>query len=259
MPCRRESGARTCEGGKPVTRPLPGPVWAIVPARGGSKSIPLKNLVSLAGRPLLDYGVLSALASNVCDRIIGSTDDHQIATRFRDLGIEVDMRPSHLATDESSVADTVSDLVRRQSTQHGLPWLVVLVQPTSPFVTPAHISGLVDSMAADPSARSGQTIAACPHNHHAWNQREFHDGHVSFVHQVEREQAYNKQAKPKRWVFGNLLATTAAAILSGDSLFARPSAAVIIEPPYDFDLDSALDLRLAEAMIASGLVDLAHL
>jgi hypothetical protein len=82
---------------------------------------------------------------------------------------------------------------------------------------------------------------------------------VRFAHQAEREKAYNKQAKPKRWVFGNLLATTATAIAAGESLFAVPSIAVPIEWPYDFDLDTALDVRLAETMLRAGLVELRFL
>lgn len=238
---------------------FPGPVWAIVPARGGSKSIPLKNLVAVAGRPLLDYGVRAATASGVCDRIIGSTDDERIAERFLALGVEVDGRPAGLGADETPVLDVVRELLARHRPQHGSPWLVVLVQPTSPFLLPDHVAGLVHLMAHRRDARSGQTIAPCPHNHHAWNQREVEQGDVRFVHQAEREKAYNKQSKPKRWVFGNLLATTAAAIADGESLFASPSAALPIEWPLDFDLDTALDVRLAEAMITGGLVELPHL
>lgn len=254
----REGRTRAWPGGSWMSAAFPGPVWAIVPARGGSKSIPHKNLVPVAGRPLLDYGVAAARASGVCDRIIGSTEDDRIAARFIDLAVEVDPRPDHLATDDAPVLDVVRDLLARHRSEHGAPWLVVLVQPTSPFLLPEHVSGLVRLMAERPDARSGQTIAPVPHNHHAWNQREVDGGNVHFVHQVEREKAYNKQAKPKRWVFGNLLATTGAAIAAGETLFANPSAALPIDWPYDFDLDTAQDVHLAEAMIAARLVVIDH-
>ena len=242
-----------------TTHRFPGPVWAVVPARGGSKSIPFKNLVQVAGRSLLDYGVRAAQASGVCDRIVGSTDDERISRRFVELGVDVDMRPAALATDDAPVLDVVRDLVGRQGPRFGKPWLVVLVQPTSPFLLPEHVVGLVSAIAARPDAKSGQTIAPCPHNHHAWNQREVEDGCVRFVHQAEREKAYNKQSKPTRWVFGNLLATTVAAIEGGETLFASPSVALPIDWPYDFDLDTATDVRLAEAMMAAGLLTLPHL
>jgi CMP-N-acetylneuraminic acid synthetase len=235
----------------------PGPVWAIIPARGGSKSIPFKNIALLAGRPMLDYGVLAARESAVCDRIIGSTDDDSIAARFRHLGVEVDIRPNGLGEDDTPVVDVVRDLVRRYKS-FGAPWLVVLVQPTSPFLLPSHLEGLVKLMAARGDAKSGQTVAQCPHNHHEWNQREVSDGIVDFVHAAERQRGYNKQTKPDRWVFGNLLATTARAIEAGEGLFVSPSAAYPIEQPYDFDVDGALDLRMASMMIDAGMVNLPH-
>jgi CMP-N-acetylneuraminic acid synthetase len=237
---------------------LPGPVWAVVPARGGSKSIPLKNLIDVAGRPLLDYGVMAAKASGICDRIIGSTDDDRIAARLRDLGLEVDRRPTELGGDNTPVLDVIRDLLARQSTASNAPWLIVLVQPTSPFLLPSHVEGLVRLMAERQDAKSGQTVTLCPHNHHAWNQREVVDGMVHFVYQAEREAAYNKQAKPQRWVFGNLLVTTAATVNSGDSLFSVPSVAYPIETPYDFDLDAVADVKLAAALVTAGVVKLPH-
>ena len=68
--------------------------WAVVPARGGSKSIPRKNLLTLDGRPLLDYCVRAAQASRRFVRIFCSTDDSVIAARAHELGIEVDARPA---------------------------------------------------------------------------------------------------------------------------------------------------------------------
>jgi CMP-N-acetylneuraminic acid synthetase len=241
-----------------MTSAAPGPVWAVVPARGGSKSIPLKNMAPLAGRPLLDYGVMAAQASAVCDRIVGSTDDERIAQRFRDLGVEVDHRPKGLGEDHTPVVDVVRDLIARHKNV-AAPWLIVLVQPTSPFLLPAHVEGLVQALAARSDARSGQTVTPCPHNHHEWNQREVSEGEVRFVHAAERQTGYNKQTKPDRWVFGNLVATKAVAVMSGESLFAQPSAAFAIDAPYDFDIDNALDLKMANIMIDAGLVSLPHM
>lgn len=241
-----------------MTVKAPGPVWAVVPARGGSKSIPLKNIALLAGRPMLDYGVLAAKASAVCDRIVGSTDDDRIAAQFRDLGVEVDFRPKGLGEDDTPVVDVVRDLLSRHKS-FDAPWLIVLVQPTSPFLLPSHVKGLVELMAERGDAKSGQSVAPCPHNHHEWNQREISGGTVRFVHAAERHRGYNKQIKPKRWVFGNLLATKAEAIEAGESLFAAPSAAYPIEQPYDFDVDSALDLKMAGVIVDGGLVNLPHM
>lgn len=229
--------------------------WALVPARGGSKSIPRKNLVRVAGIPLLDFGVKAAQSVAAIDRIICSTDDDAIAAHARSLGIEVDRRPGELATDDAPVADVACELLGRI----GTPDLLVLVQPTSPFLTAGHITSLLRAMYADPSARSGQTVTPCPHNHHAWNQREVEGGHVRFRFAAERTQAYNKQRKPNLYVFGNLVAVCADALMRERTFFATPSAFVEIPAPYDFDLDRQEDVAIAEALMASGVVQLPHM
>ena len=234
--------------------------WALVPARGGSKSIPRKNLVMLAGRPLLDYGVCAAQASGRLERIVCSTDDDAIAARASQLGIEVVHRPATLATDDAKVADAARDFLASEARQgRGVPDILVLIQPTSPFLQPTDLARLLDAISADRAARSGQTVARCPHNHHAWNQREFTDGRLRFRYASERRVAYNKQAKPANFVFGNLIATRADALMAGEDFFAEPSVGVEIAAPYDFDLDVAGDVAIAEALIAAGLVNLSHL
>ena len=234
--------------------------WALVPARGGSKSIPYKNLVRLAGVPLLDYGVRAIQASNCCARIVGSTEDARIESRFAALGVECDRRPVALASDDTPVAEVAREwLARSHSAGQTLPDVLVLVQPTSPFLRPEDVSRLLDALAVRADAHSGQTIVGCPHNAHGWNQRSLDDGLVRFVHAKERKEGYNKQGKPRRWLFGNLVAVRVSALMAGDDFFATPSAGVEIERPYDFDLDTGADLALAEALVAGGVVLLPHM
>ncbi len=116
--------------------------WALIPARGGSRGIPLKNIAPLAGRPLIDYGIAAAKASPSLGRIVCSTDSEPIAARARQLGVDVVRRPDHLATDEARVDDVARDFLA--SLQPGSrPDVIVLVQPSSPFLLPEHISALL--------------------------------------------------------------------------------------------------------------------
>jgi CMP-N,N'-diacetyllegionaminic acid synthase len=236
-------------------------VWGLVPARGGSKSIPLKNMLRLGGRPLLDYVVRAAQASDVLARVICSTDDATIANHARDLGIEVDARPARLATDDAKVDDMAADLLARSlATFKVLPDVVVLLQPTSPFVQPQDVRDIVELFRARPGARSVHNIAGVSHNLHAWNQRLVdEDGAVSFLFGAERSQARNKQQKPKLFAFGNLIAARSDALLAGDGFYAKPAYATTITSWRAFDLDQPEDVASAEAMISAGLVALDHL
>lgn len=230
--------------------------WAMVPARGGSKSIPLKNLVPVCGRPLIDYGVLAARASGAFERIICSTEDERITERCQTLGIEVDRRPESLCGDDTPVSEVAQEFLARTANP---PDYLALIQPTSLFLRAEDITNLLAAIRNSPGCNSGQTITAIPHNHHAWNQRVLVDGMVRFNFAEERQKAYNKQSKPKLFVFGNLVVARVEALLQGASFFQEPSAYVEIQSPYDFDLDVSTDIQWAEILLNAGKVILNHL
>jgi hypothetical protein len=137
--------------------------------------------------------------------------------------------------------------------------VLVLLQPTSPFLLPQHVAAVLDALGGDPRALSAQTVVPCPHNHHAWNQRTVEGGYVRFRFPEERARAFNKQSKPPLFLFGNVLAVRARGVLEGGGLFAEPSLAVEIAPPFDLDVDGPGDLALADLLVRSGSIDLPHL
>jgi len=113
----------------------------LIGARGGSKGIPRKNLVDLAGHPLIYYTFNEARKSKLLDRVVLSTDDPEIAALAKSCGVEVPfLRPAHLASDTAVLADAI---------QHALEWLqdhegyapdaILLLQPTSPLRQTRHI------------------------------------------------------------------------------------------------------------------------
>jgi len=222
---------------------------------------PLKNLLPLAGCPLIDYVVRAGQASGILSRIICSTDSDRIADRARGLGIEVDRRPAALATDTAKVDDVVQDLLLRESAAGtSLPDAIALLQPTSPFLQPENIRDLVTFLDTRPAAASAHNVCAVSHNLHIWNQRFISDnGEVTFPFEAERRQKPNKQQKPKLYAFGNLIVARTESLLDGAGLYAKPTYALPIAAPFAFDLDQQSDIDAAEAMIAAGLVNLDHL
>lgn len=230
--------------------------WAFVPARGGSKAIPLKNLADLGGRPLMDYCIEAAKSSGIFERIICSTEHAGIAEHARALGIEHDQRPLDLCGDEVSTRAVILEFLQRH--RDDLPDLLFIVEPTSPFLRPRDIAALLEEMRRNTAAVTGQTVARPPHTHHAWNQREMRDGQVRFIFE-ERKKVFAKQNKPVLYIFGNLIACRAAELLAGGDVFAEPSVGVEIEWPYDINIDYPNDLILANALLAAGLVNLPHI
>ena len=124
-----------------------GHVLALVPARGGSKGIPDKNIRPLAGRTLIEYAARAASASAVVDRLVLSTDSERVAAEGRRAGLEVPfIRPSELAQDDTPMLPVIDHAVEFLA-QHG--WeaeIIVLLQPTSPLRTPTHIRAAVQEL-----------------------------------------------------------------------------------------------------------------
>lgn len=105
-----------------------------IPARGGSKRVPIKNLRMINGKPLLQYAVESAMVSGVFDDVVVNTDNEDIAQLARDLGANIYMRDPELASDEASGDDFNYDFILRTRTD-----TLVMVSPVCPLIEPSDI------------------------------------------------------------------------------------------------------------------------
>lgn len=116
-------------------------IVAFIPARGGSKSIPRKNIKELGGKPLIAWTIESAFDAGL-QRVIVNTDDDEIAGVAREYGAEIMMRPQELAQDETSMLEVLKSEVPKIIPA---PKTIVLLQPTSPFREVGFIRKAVDS------------------------------------------------------------------------------------------------------------------
>jgi len=108
-------------------------ILAIIPARGGSKGLPRKNIKNLAGKPLIAWTIESALKSRYLDRVIVSTEDKEIAKIARRYGAEVIERPKKLATDKAETIKVIFHVLRSLKKENYTPEIIILLQPTSPL------------------------------------------------------------------------------------------------------------------------------
>lgn len=137
-------------------------VLGIIPARGGSKGVPGKNIRPLAGRTLLDYAARVARESGVIDRVILSTESSEVAEAGRCAGLEVPfLRPAALAQDDTPMLPVVQHALETLAGQSWQPDVVVLLQPTSPLRRPAHVRDAVAMLHAT-RADSVVTVVEVP-------------------------------------------------------------------------------------------------
>ena len=237
---------------------LKGEAWALIPARGGSRSIPLKNLAKLAGHPLMEYGLRAAAASRAIRAIFCSTDHPVIARFAKRHGAQVVRRPDHLCRDDSPTAEAVRDFIMQMARKGPVAEMIALVEPTSPFLLPSHIDAAVRLLRRHPGCDSVQTITRPPPNHHAYNQRRLDNGWVRFRFPSLRRGKSNKQSKPVFFVHGNLRVFRTQSFLRSGCIFGRRSLPLEIGRIYGLDADSREDFRWAGALLKAKLIRLPH-
>jgi CMP-N,N'-diacetyllegionaminic acid synthase len=116
---------------------------ALIPARGGSKGIPRKNLARIRGRTLLEYAIRAAQASGVVARAVVSSDDDEILDEARRHGAEALKRPPEIASDTASSDSVIEHFINAAQPRFAASQPIVLLQPTSPLRTGAHVEQAV--------------------------------------------------------------------------------------------------------------------
>ncbi len=136
-------------------------VLALVPARGGSKSVPRKNVLPIAGKPLITYSIEQALGASRITRTVVSTDDREIAEVARAAGAEVPfVRPSEYAEDDSTDFDVLFHALGWLAWNEGyVPDLVVHLRPTEPVRDVARIDRAIEAMLSHPEADSLRSVS----------------------------------------------------------------------------------------------------
>lgn len=227
-------------------------IIGLIPARGGSKGIPRKNIAPCAGRPLLAYTAEAALAAKCLDRVMLSTDDAGIASVGRKYGLEVPfLRPAKLATDK---ADSLSVIV------HALDWLesqgdavdaIVLLQPTSPLRTAHHIREAVNIFQTQkPDALV--SVLEVPHQYHPNALMRLEQDALSTI-VAASEMILRRQDVTQLYARNGpaILILSASQIRSG-SLYGGVTAPYIMSKHDSLDIDTVEDLAVAAASLADS-------
>ena len=221
----------------------------VIPARGGSKGIPRKNIKLLGGKPLIAYAINAARGAGALDRhIILSTDDDEIASVGRSLGLTVDyMRPAPLASDTAGSREVILDVMNWADAQ-GIEYeAVVLLQPTSPLRTADDILGCIALFSPEVDmVVSVNESSANPY----YNLFET-DPVTGFLHISKGDGLYiRRQDAPKVWQYNG-----AVYVINPKSIRRMPLGAFPHRIPFEMpasrsiDIDTLADWHLAESLL----------
>jgi CMP-N-acetylneuraminic acid synthetase len=224
-------------------------VLGVIPARGGSKGVPGKNLAMVGGRPLLWYTAEAARASRTLTHVIVSTDDVAIADAARGLGLDVPfLRPAALAADDTPMLPVLQHAVAEMAARQVIAETVVLLQPTSPLRRADHIDAAV-SLLASTGADAVVSVVEVPHQFNPVSVMRMQDGRLDPF--LDGPTVTRRQDKPRVFARnGPAVLATRARVVSAGSLYGTDCRGVLMGAEESLDVDSPWDLTVLEAILA---------
>lgn len=221
-------------------------VLGVVPARGGSKGIPKKNIVEFQNRPLISHTIEQIKNSSLESYLI-STDDYEIKKIVEDLGGKVHNRPETLAQDDSSMLDVIKDVLKHHE---GFDFLMIL-QPTSCFRRAFHIDEVLKILQSNPDIKSLVSVCEVPHNFSRIKQMDIiSNGLLANNNSLINRQKFNKNTFARNGAF---YVTKPSIIEETGKLLSDEIHSYLMDKISSIDIDDYEDLKIAR-LIAKGIL-----
>ena len=224
-------------------------VLALIPARGGSKGLPRKNVAPLRGRPLIAWTIAAAAASPHVDDVVVSTDDDEISRVALAAGARVPFRrPAGLAADTAHMTDVVSHaLDTLAASGESFGWLLLL-QPTSPLRTAAHIDAAFDRLTA---GGGSAVVSVCAAEHSPqWMGELPPDGNMGSFGAGAAARANRQELARFYRLNGSIYLATVEYWRAQTGFLGPATYAYVMTQDESVDIDCALDLEIAELLLA---------
>jgi len=220
-------------------------ILGVIPARGGSKRLPRKNILSLNGNPLISYTINAALESSCIDEVVVSSDDKEILELSSSLGAQALLRPDNLASDTASTFDVVKQVVESYPEYTH----IALLQPTSPLRTAKHID---EAAALMVEKQANAVISVCEMEHSPlWSNRL--DASLSMENFL-REEVINKRSQDLDVYYrlnGAIYLVRIDRLLAERSFLLKKDIFAYIMDRWDsVDIDEAIDFEIAGLLLS---------
>ena len=225
---------------------------AIIPARGGSKGLPGKNIRPLAGVPMIGHTIRAAQEARAVDRVLVSTDDEEIASVAREFGAEVPfLRPPELSGDKASGVDVcLHALSYAQSEMSCQPRLVVLLQPTSPMRNAEDIDAAIQLLA---ESQADSVVSVKPVTEYPqWMKKMDGEHRISSLFE-EMDITSARQDLEKSYLLnGAIYLSRASSLSKHGSFYGGDTRGYLMPEERSIDIDTLNDFLMAEALMTQS-------
>jgi CMP-N,N'-diacetyllegionaminic acid synthase len=216
---------------------------AIIPARGGSKRLPHKNILELAGKPLIFWSIDSGLKSKYIDKVVVSSDDNEILSISKKYGAEIIKRPDYLANDTAKTFDAIKHTIENIQKYD----YIVLLQPTSPLRNESHIDQAIELLELK---KTDAIVSVCEMEHSPlWSNTLPQDDNMnSFL----KDEVLNKRSQDLEKYYrinGAIYICKTEKLLSEESFFLKDNIfAYKMDRLDSIDIDEEIDFIIAKSI-----------
>ena len=211
----------------------------VIPARGGSKRLPGKNIRNFGSYPLIAHSIRYAFSCDRVGRVVVSTDDNEIAETARLFGAEVIMRPAALSSDTAKTGSAIQHVLKVLSEEGYIPDGVVTLQPTNPLRPPELIVQAIDAFETQ---RPDSVISVSPNKLKIGS---IVDG--IFVPETYRVEERSQDLEKRHYENGLIYVTHPEVVRQQENVFGSSIFAIEVSEPYaTVDIDEEIDFRIGE-------------
>jgi len=217
---------------------------AIIPARGGSKRLPRKNILDLNGKPLIAWSIEAGLSSKYIDKVVVTSDDDDILNLSKSLGVEILKRPDYLASDTATTFDTIKHVIEEVANYD----YIILLQPTSPLRDALHIDEAIELLE---NKKASAVISICKMDHSPlWSNTI--DKSLSMVGFL-KDEVLNKRSQDLEKYYrvnGAIFICKVERLLENKGFFLKENIyAYVMDRKSSVDIDEEIDFKIAEILM----------
>ncbi len=225
-------------------------VLAVIPARGGSKGLPRKNIRNLANKPLIAHAIEEAKKCKLIDRLIVSTDDEEIAEVAKRYGAEVPfLRPKELATDEISIIPVLKHTIEFFESNGYAIENIVSIQPNNPLITTEEIGKIIEKLL---NTNCDSVVSIVKMHEHPYRAMKLEGDKLKPLF-PEHEKYLQRQDLPEFYRFSGAIYARKAELIKNwngkDFALGDDVRGVVVDEKKAIDIHTEIDLKLAELLI----------
>lgn len=224
-------------------------IIAIIPARGGSKGLPGKNILELCGKPLIAWTIKNALHSKYIDEVIVSTEDKEIAKISREYGALVIERPKELARDDSPTIDAIMHVINWFESREEYFDIIILLEPTSPLRKDNDLDNAVELFIENINRADSLVSVGEVHMENPHITKKIENGYVKPLIEISKN-VHQRQQLPKVYFpYGVIYLALTIALKKNKTFYLERTIPYFIERWQNYEIDDIYDFICIEAIL----------